>query len=846
MAFNVSYIYQIVDKFSPQIKQITKGANTANAAIKKLSKSSLMLDKNLVRLSGKNTKLNASLNSIVNTSKKLNAQLGKNAPVKSVNDLGKNVLTSQKRVSALSKEVLNLNKYLRTSENLSLKILKNFKSMRSSFKVPQGLRTTNQQLSRTVKSALNLNHKIDGLNNRLNRINPSKVNALAGAFSVASKSPNGLNVGVKRLNTQLDLARMKSNQLRGELFDVAATAFVLSRPVKSAIIFETSLTDIKKAVDFESPKQFREMTKDIRALGLSTGFGAAGIADIITQGGKMGIPAKNLAGFADTVSKISVALDLIPADAANKFGLISEKMNIPIENIGQLADAITHLENTTAATGEGMLRILSRVSGTMATLKVAPTEAAGIAAVFQKATPTIELASSAFNMLIGRMKAVPSLRKALEQDPKGGILKFLEKLKIMTSEKRRVTMEDILGKEVQLTNTINTLVNGLDGVKKTMAQVESSTKFSGSALKEYNLRANTAAFGVEKFKASMQDASISITTGFLPVISAVASGISLFASGFAGFADRAPFIVNSITFLTAALIALRLISIASIFTANQLKIAWLQVSAVAKILKLDILLLKPALAGVQAFALATALDFKILGVAGGSAALGMKALSIAATVAKFALRSLLIATGIGAVLVGLGLIAENAEWIKQKFIEIKSGISNFLDESPKLQMLGKVLGFIFKPFILGVGLAWDAAKILFGFVTNSIMFIADIIGAITPDFSTIESAFISLVNTMISGLNLFGLEIAKIPIPDEFKKALELTANIRTPNIDNMINAGVFNGAPQQPVNSPDLLSPQIFKQELKVSGNITVSGENGANVKGLISSNMGDLGVML
>jgi len=110
-----------------------------------------------------------------------------------------------------------------------------------------------------------------------------------------------LITGVDRLSPVLGGIRRNANNLRRQLTEsglgkigfmealqggALALPFILG--AKEAMRFESAMADVKKVVNFDSPEQFKQMSKDVLGLSEQLPMAANGIAQIVAAGGHHG------------------------------------------------------------------------------------------------------------------------------------------------------------------------------------------------------------------------------------------------------------------------------------------------------------------------------------------------------------------------------------------------------------------------------------------------------------------------------------------------------------------------------------------------------------------------------
>ena len=68
------------------------------------------------------------------------------------------------------------------------------------------------------------------------------------------------------VQTRLDMGRNTREQLRSEAMGAMAGMGAVLVPIKAAMDFESSMADVRKVVDFETPQQFKQMEAPLQRL----------------------------------------------------------------------------------------------------------------------------------------------------------------------------------------------------------------------------------------------------------------------------------------------------------------------------------------------------------------------------------------------------------------------------------------------------------------------------------------------------------------------------------------------------------------------------------------------------
>ncbi|MCW8930901.1 MAG: phage tail tape measure protein [Gammaproteobacteria bacterium] len=439
----------------------------------------------------------------------------------------------------------------------------------------------------------------------------TKLEGVQRATEKTTKSASKMSF---KLSKQIDSV---SGKLRQQSQDIASTALsfvslaaTIAMPIKSAIEFEEAMAEIKKVVD-GTPESFAQMEKSIFELSKTIPLLPKQLTEIVAAGGRLGIPADKLMGFADTVSRAAVAFDMSAEQAGNSFASLSNKMGIPIDKIGELGDAVNQLANTTATTAPAVINILGRLSGTMKQLKIPPELGAGIAAFADQIFVSEELAASGvqqFVSALARTNKQFGLFTKLQNEGADGfknILKSMQKLDI-------TQLTEIFG--VESARAIATMSGNLETFDKTLAQVADKTKFAGSMNKEFAARSATTANQIQLMKNSLNRLFITIGSAVLPAINKTIKALEPLLNSFADWASKNQDVVQAMLKVGAGIAAL--VAVVLLF-----KIAALSMVAVLGVFKVAIV--------------AAGIAFKAFNLIVSMNPLGLLALAIAGVIGYF-------------------------------------------------------------------------------------------------------------------------------------------------------------------------------------------------------------------
>jgi TP901 family phage tail tape measure protein len=391
---------------------------------------------------------------------------------------------------------------------------------------------------------------------------------------------------LKKRQTELaavESAKAKNMQARAgyrsQILDVVALGTSMYGLIKPAIAFESAMADVKKVVNFDTPKQLREMENDIKNMSKSIPLSLDGLAKIVAAGGQLGVPREELAGFAETAAKMSVAFDISADEAGQAMAKMSNVLQMPISDMERVGDAINHLSNNMAATAPEIVEVNLRAGAMGKSFGLAYNEVSALAGTFIAMGKSPEIAGTAINMMASRLKLIPvssgAARKAFDQlgismkdytklveygKGKEAILTVLDALQKVQGVKRSQIMVDMFGE--QANRHINSLVEGLDTVKANFALVADEAAMAGSMQKEFAARSATTENNIQLLKNQMAVLATNVGSTLLPAINTLVGTFGKAAGTIAEFAQKHPTLIKYIGLAVASMASMKLATFA--------------------------------------------------------------------------------------------------------------------------------------------------------------------------------------------------------------------------------------------------------------------------------------------
>lgn len=365
--------------------------------------------------------------------------------------------------------------------------------------------------------------------------------------------------------------------MRGRMLDAMGAGYALARslsaPINAAVAFESTMADVAKVVDFESPKALAQMGKDIRELSLRIPMAADGLGQIVAAAGQSGIANNELLKFTELAAKIGVAWDMSADQTGEALAKLKTALGRSIDDTALLADAINHLGNNSAASAPKILDVVRRVAPMASQFGMTAEEVAALGAAMTGAGFESEVASTSI-LNIGRaltrgsgatarqakaFKALGLSSKAVAQsmqvDAMQTLQSVLERIGRLPADMRASLVSDLFGDEAR---ALGPLISNGKLLGDTLDLIGDKSQYAGSAAKEFEVRSKTSANNMVLFKNRVTDLVISVGDALLPALNKVMDVLGPTVTSISDLAQRFPTLTAGIIGATAAVVAFRI------------------------------------------------------------------------------------------------------------------------------------------------------------------------------------------------------------------------------------------------------------------------------------------------
>ena len=387
------------------------------------------------------------------------------------------------------------------------------------------------------------------------------------------------------VQTRLDMGRNTREQLRSEAMGAMAGMGAVLVPIKAAMDFESSMADVRKVVDFETPQQFKQMEQDLLNMTHKIPLAATELAKLAASGGQLGVARQDITTFTETVAKMSVAFDMSAEQVGESMAKLANIYKIPMKQINVLGDAINHLSNSSPAKAAEIVNTLGRVGGVAKQFGLTELQTASLTNAFISLGKSPEVAGTSINAMLTKLMtaekgskdfknalkelgiSTKDLKRDIAKNGEQALMDFLKQINKLPKEKQMGVLVDLFGLEYAddvavLTGSLETYQKSIDALKNGK---DGKPIFSGSMDKEFAARSATTANNWQLFKNQMQHLAISIGSVMLPTINALLNEMKPLVDSFIRFAQTNPDLIKKLFLGAAALASFRVGSLVARF-----------------------------------------------------------------------------------------------------------------------------------------------------------------------------------------------------------------------------------------------------------------------------------------
>lgn len=168
--------------------------------------------------------------------------------------------------------------------------------------------------------------------------------------------------------------------------------------------------------------------------------------------------------------------------------------------------------------------------------------------------------------------------KSMQKNAVGTTLEVMEALSKVEKHRQNSLMSDLFGDEAR---ALAPMLNELDLLRDALKLVATEEAYANSVGKEFERRAATAEYAMQRFKSQLNDVALSIGGALIPAMKQVMETLGPVVLRFAQFAEAHPTLIRNVVLAASALVSLRVAAAALSWVGLQAKGAILQVAAAA-------------------------------------------------------------------------------------------------------------------------------------------------------------------------------------------------------------------------------------------------------------------------
>ncbi len=340
---------------------------------------------------------------------------------------------------------------------------------------------------------------------------------------------------------------------------------------KAAMGFEEHMADVRKVVNFPSPKSFGDFRAGILGLSGELPLTADQLGDIAAEAARAGVPLADLLKHTRTAAKMQIAFDLRgdPAQAGAILAAWRNAFGFEEEGIQHLGDQINALTNKWGGHADAVAEVVTRVGPLAKVSGLGAGQTAALASVLASMNVNSDVAATGIKNLMLRLGAgeaattaqrkafkalgldAVQMAKLMTTDASGAIVMMMDKLHGLEKFRQNAVLTELVGRES--IEPIGMLAGRLGRVRDALKLVEDQKAVGGSMDAEYAARASTTANALRLLKNNATAVGVEIGYTLLPIIKATTEFLSKAAGGVRNFAQAHPGLVRVIAIVAAVM-----------------------------------------------------------------------------------------------------------------------------------------------------------------------------------------------------------------------------------------------------------------------------------------------------
>jgi phage tail tape measure protein, TP901 family len=473
--------------------------------------------------------------------------------------------------------------------------------------------TFGMDLSDFDKAMKSINKQATSLSDQINKVTQGAMQAYKNGLSELKANPfqsakfhtdlANLKENIKKavthkLNLDIEEAKKNIEGLKTQALAAVGSIMAISKPISSAIDFESSMADVKKVVDFSGADDVKKFADGLMKMSREIPLSVNELAQITASGGQLGIAKENLMDFTTTAAKMGVAFDMSAKEAGDNMATMMNIFGMDVKRVGELGDTINHISNNSAATANKIVNALGRIAGNAKDFGLSADAASGLASSFIALGKAPEVAATAINSMLTTLNNADDasgsvakafnqigidgkeLKQAIIKNPQKALTDFLYTISKIPKDSKTGVLTAIFGKNFG--DDISLVTGAIENYDKAMRLSADKAK-TGSMDREFKSRSETTANNIQQMKSAFNEIAINVGTVFLPALNSVMDGIKKISYVVSDFASAFP---NLIKYSFGAVIAITAVRTALIAKQAVLSVTTLMLGNYRKVLQL--------------------------------------------------------------------------------------------------------------------------------------------------------------------------------------------------------------------------------------------------------------------
>lgn len=440
--------------------------------------------------------------------------------------------------------------------------------------VVEQLQTLNKTASKSLEEIVALNEKglkRIGSNSKKAVTDIGSVSKGLSELGVSGQALGVVGVQMKKLPATelsdkmkvLEAANQKNlnslPRLSYALYDVSRAAAVMSgaiaavgvASVKMAADFETAFTAVERTT-LSSGRTIDLLREQLLSLSTQVPISFAGLSEIAAIGAQLGITSGDLAGFTKNVSMFSATTNVSVEETAKSFGALGELLNVASEDYNKLGSAISFVGVRSVATESEILSVAKNLggianqanlsaefviglSGALASLRVPAEQSRGaLTRVFQEINRSAVEGGpklQAFANVLG--VTVEQAQELAQTDQQQFFQNLLQGLSSLDSGELTAALDAMNLSDIRVTNTLTRLSKNLNVVNSSLDDSSKAYKNGTFLAQAYGYRVDDLASRFTIFQNSLAEVGAAFGEAISPAVADILDVISKALNGLA-------------------------------------------------------------------------------------------------------------------------------------------------------------------------------------------------------------------------------------------------------------------------------------------------------------------------